>query len=211
MLHCIPDSPVQGKVKKHMKPHTFLEYSNYHPWVDWAKFFGIYLVVLGHGGLISTNATQYIYSFHMPLFFILSGYLYKPRMLKEELKKGIDTLLIPYLCMNILCFILSLVFYLIHPPYSLTPILQRLGGILGGLGYNTEFLRPVSTPTWFLIALFIVKIIVSLINSLFKHDISLYILSLGCVLCIFIFNNVKELGGGNFFSINGRSFFCIRI
>lgn len=37
------------------------------------KGFGILLVVLGH---IDTPATDYIYLFHMPFFFFISGYLY---------------------------------------------------------------------------------------------------------------------------------------
>ena len=44
-------------------------------YLDYAKGIAIILVVLGHifsGGNIKT----YIYSFHMPLFFIISGYLF---------------------------------------------------------------------------------------------------------------------------------------
>lgn len=43
-------------------------------WVDIAKGLGIFLVVLGH--TYRKNPVQnWIYSFHMPLFFILSGWL----------------------------------------------------------------------------------------------------------------------------------------
>jgi len=50
-------------------------------WIDWAKTFGIYLVVLGHAFApkegIALEARNFIYTFHMPLFFFLSGFLFK--------------------------------------------------------------------------------------------------------------------------------------
>ena len=47
--------------------------------VDWTKIIGIFLVTLGHGNLVSVELNTFIYSFHMPLFFILSGILFKYR------------------------------------------------------------------------------------------------------------------------------------
>jgi fucose 4-O-acetylase-like acetyltransferase len=41
-------------------------------WIDFCKGIGIFLVVLGHI-LRDVIAVDYIYSFHMPLFFFLSG------------------------------------------------------------------------------------------------------------------------------------------
>lgn len=47
-------------------------------WVDVARGVGIVAVVIGH--VWTTGALrEAVYSFHMPLFFILSGYLSKPR------------------------------------------------------------------------------------------------------------------------------------
>lgn len=46
-------------------------------WLDTLKVMAIYLVVLGH--IVSTtyqpDLKGIIYSFHMPLFFMISGYL----------------------------------------------------------------------------------------------------------------------------------------
>ena len=50
-------------------------------WVDNLKGFGIILVVLGH---IASPISPFIYSFHMPLFFTISGYLFN----EEKLSKG---------------------------------------------------------------------------------------------------------------------------
>jgi fucose 4-O-acetylase-like acetyltransferase len=67
-------------------------------WVDYAKGIGIFLVVLGHSlqGLTkshilpemawSLGLEHWIYSFHMPLFFFISG-LFIERSLRKPLKK----------------------------------------------------------------------------------------------------------------------------
>ncbi len=44
-------------------------------YIDVAKGIGMLLVVIGHCS--NTIANQYIYSFHMPLFFIITGILYR--------------------------------------------------------------------------------------------------------------------------------------
>ncbi len=41
-------------------------------WIDIARGMAMDLVVIGHLGL-KNQFVQWIYSFHMPLFFILSG------------------------------------------------------------------------------------------------------------------------------------------
>ena len=80
--------------------------SNRIYWIDWAKCIGIYLVVLGH--METLIGKQFIYMFHMPFFFILSGYLYKRVPFKQELIKSIKTLLVPYFIFNFLLTIICL-------------------------------------------------------------------------------------------------------
>ena len=46
--------------------------------LDVAKGIGIMLVIAGHLFRIGGTAITVIFTFHMPLFFILSGILYKP-------------------------------------------------------------------------------------------------------------------------------------
>ena len=66
-------------------------------WIDWSKSIAIFLVIWGHVPMQSETHTI-IYSFHMPLFFLISGYLYNPKgTIKEELYKDLKTLLLPYL------------------------------------------------------------------------------------------------------------------
>lgn len=50
--------------------------SRYH-WIDYLKSLGIFLVVAGHTALPDTQH-RWIYAFHMPLFFMISGFLVSP-------------------------------------------------------------------------------------------------------------------------------------
>lgn len=54
-------------------------------WIDWSKTILIFLMVLGHNNLPVLERT-WIYGFHMPAFFIISGYLFKPRSWKRTFK-----------------------------------------------------------------------------------------------------------------------------
>lgn len=71
-------------------------------WIDWAKTISIYFIVLGHfyPGLIKS----FIYSFHLPVFLIISGLL-SHRQNTFPTKKLLKTLVIPYFIINILNYI----------------------------------------------------------------------------------------------------------
>lgn len=72
-------------------------------WIDWSKALLIWLMVLGHAGL-SGMPRELVYAFHMPAFFIISGYLYKPHKCWRTLKSfGIPILF--FSAIN-LCFII---------------------------------------------------------------------------------------------------------
>lgn len=45
--------------------------------IDIAKGIGIILMVIGHFNDLDRTTSHLIYSFHMPLFFIFSGYFLK--------------------------------------------------------------------------------------------------------------------------------------
>lgn len=69
--------------------------------IDVLRGLGIILVIMGHicSGYGQKDLCQYIYSFHMPLFFFISGYLKYGRGtigIKENIIKGFKKLMIPY-------------------------------------------------------------------------------------------------------------------
>jgi len=63
--------------------------------LDIMKAIGIILVIIGHN--TSGIAYHYIYSFHMPMFFIIAGYLWKVRSIGQSLKHDLKRILAPYL------------------------------------------------------------------------------------------------------------------
>ena len=56
-------------------------------WIDYSKFIGIVMVILGHLYLNNKYITNFIYSFHMPFFFFLSGGVINTRQDKTRQDK----------------------------------------------------------------------------------------------------------------------------
>lgn len=73
-------------------------------YLDILKGFGIFFVIFGHITHINI-LREYIWNFHMPLFFFVSGLLYKPNSgFKEFLKKRIKSIYFPYVFFFVLLF-----------------------------------------------------------------------------------------------------------
>lgn len=99
-------------------------------WIDRLKLFACLLVVLGHlymsmtsGEWISENSVYYclpiqtIYTFHVPIFFVCSGFLYQNKKgfynlnsHFDNIKKKALNLGVPYLVFSILTLVLKIVF-----------------------------------------------------------------------------------------------------
>ena len=75
-------------------------------WLDILKGIGIFSVVVGH-----VLQWRYVYCYHIPLFFLISGYTYHPR--NNEWAWGVkcfQRFMVPYfsylICLNLLTLIL---------------------------------------------------------------------------------------------------------
>ena len=81
-------------------------------YIDMAKGIGIILVVYGHLGFASESVLTWITSFHMPLFFILSGMLLSHTnsvtySMKDFISKKAKALLTPYFTFSFLSILFS--------------------------------------------------------------------------------------------------------
>lgn len=133
-------------------------------WIDFAKVIGLYLMVLGHGNMVSDDLRCYIYSFHMPLFFAISGLFAKDYIRGISVIKGsFKTLMIPYICLNAVCLIFFSLLELYKGTFSIGLLKSQMFAIVLGVGYATESLTPVCTPMWFFYALFIIKIVYAVV------------------------------------------------
>lgn len=125
--------------------------------IDILKGLGIIFVVWGHATKIFSG---YIYTFHMPLFFWISGFLRfggKEKPWKEFIKGKIKTALIPYIVFWFISVIIFNNLYYIINFHHLAPfgINQLKGLILGGkwlATYSNNF------PLWYLQLYFIASI-----------------------------------------------------
>ena len=73
-------------------------------YIDYMKTSGIYLIVLGH--MFPCPGTNFIYSFSVPLFFFISGFLfYQSDSFNTFLRKNFYSLIIPYLFINCISLI----------------------------------------------------------------------------------------------------------
>ncbi|MDT3401641.1 acyltransferase family protein [Mucilaginibacter terrae] len=163
-------------------------------WIDYAKFIGIFLVVFGHTS-IEDCVVDSIYSFHMPLFFFISGYLFsfeKYANYKTFAIHRFKQLIIPYLAFNVITYIFWL---LIGRKYGADALIEislfkPLIGIIYGNG-NDHFLIH-NVVLWFLPCLFVVE---SLFLLLFKnknlHQAS--IILLGLIVSGYIYTNYVKI------------------
>ena len=74
-------------------------------WIDNLKAIGIFAVILGH---IASPFGTFIYSWHMPLFFMIAGFFIKFDLsLKEFIIKDFKRLMIPYFLFAIVGLLLE--------------------------------------------------------------------------------------------------------
>ena len=134
-------------------------------WVDYTKLFACILVVLGHffqsmtaSNILPDNSLYQffnttIYYFHVPLFFICSGFLYQQYskincfgLWKNNILKKLLSLGIPYLVFSTITWSLKNLF-------SGSVNIGLESGLL-----KTLFLQPIS-PYWYLYALFFIFLV----------------------------------------------------
>lgn len=135
--------------------------------IDIAKGIGILLMVMGHTGF-GDVFDKLINTFHMPLFFFVSGYFYRPqktKSFKEYLIHQINVLIIPYLVFAVFYEILH---YIFTGDFSI----QYFAKSLISSNHNRI---DVAGALWFLLALFSSKIIYCLLEHKIKGLLNLTI------------------------------------
>lgn len=163
------------------------------------SIWGIILVVIGHSGFTSPDIAnrlsifhQWIYTFHMPLFFFISGYLYSltNRSFQQIdngrfIAKKFNRLLIPY-------FVLGVVIFIIKYVFANLSTADRIFSIDSFLYMFIAPQAPNSTMgfLWYLITLFVIFLIVRAISWMrlnLKSNINcLFIIALSWIAELFL-------------------------
>lgn len=134
--------------------------------IDITKTIGIFLVIFAHTLNVDVLTFRFIYTFHMPLFFILSGFLYNSQKyqlmsFKEFSKYKLTKYIRPY-------FIYISIFYIIYIviinffEFGLTDeyYLQAGKKFLGSIySFGSQEYMPRCSPLWFLTFLFSLELL----------------------------------------------------
>lgn len=130
--------------------------------IDLCKAWGMILVVWGHSAGIPVVLSTLIYSFHMPLFFFISGYLLKTSRLQGDFTKEVGdlarTLLVPY----VFFFVVSLVYWLLTrdlgaraDKYAGVTLQDALVGLWTGVSADIF----VNAALWFFPCMFVTQVL----------------------------------------------------
>lgn len=158
-------------------------------WIDWAKAIAITMVVFGHIPQVRGSLpVNYIVQFHMPLFFFISGYLTKKEFFgRDTMNKYWKTLVVPYFFFNIFFYPYWVFRHIISTPNVewfdfIKPI---IGTIL--LQHETAYFESLNGVTWFIAALLVMKVILSICNN-YKKGNKLYIVMVTASAIAYILN-----------------------
>ncbi len=136
----------------------------------------MWLVIFGHAFVDRSHAVRsYIYSFHMPLFFFISGLTYKRRSISfgKFVKKKAIAFLIPYVALNVFVGLIKYFLHFTLHMYNDLSLKFMLKGMLTGDGANAPCIQ-----SWFLLTLFITEIIFYGLDRLIRSETGLFISSL---------------------------------
>lgn len=147
--------------------------------IDILKGIGIVLMVLGHMHFDDQYFGRIVYAFHMPLFFLVSGFLYKkPNNLFDYLKRKAKRLLVPYAVFATTYLFLS--FCLSRKVSTLFDGLKSL------LVFPTQGM-PMESALWFLPAMFLCCVLYALLDKFVKSRMAFtaIISILTCIGCFY--------------------------
>lgn len=143
-------------------------------WIDVSKGICILLMIVGHTikfGMLRT----FIFSFHMPLFFILSGYTFKEKVkINVCIKKSFKRLIIPYIITCVIMFPLVCINALTLNELSIQEILKfSLACIYANGAVHTVPIDAIGA-IWFLVCLFFARIFFNIFMN-FTIEMNKYI------------------------------------
>lgn len=116
-------------------------------YLDVAKLIGLALVRFCHIPTQTGIFHIWVYSFHMPLFFLLSGMFFKPK--NFSIKRVVIQLLIPFILFNVLAILIPVLINLVLYRTFNSPQLHFEQWLMG---------EYVIGPSWFLLSLFSIRI-----------------------------------------------------
>ena len=141
---------------------SLAETKNRIDWIDMAKGYGMLAVIIAH--ICTGPLHAWIYTFHMPLFFFLSGYVFSNKdKFDLFIKKKAKALLIPYFTLGIPMVAFKVLFSLYQKTFTIDSTIE--------LVKNFVFQKRLWT-LWYIACLFFLNIIFYLVTKFAKKNIS---------------------------------------
>ncbi|SFK80312.1 Fucose 4-O-acetylase [Porphyromonadaceae bacterium KH3CP3RA] len=134
-------------------------------YIDILKGIGIFFVVLGHVTRIP-ELRVFIWNFHMPLFFLISGFLYNPDKypdFKGFFKSKFKSIYIPYVLFFLVTFLYWVVIERRFRGGEYSVLHQFIGLFYGTIEGNHLYFNG---PLWFLPCLFAVELMFYYISKI---------------------------------------------
>jgi acyltransferase len=182
-------------------------------WIDIAKAIAIFFIVLGHQ-LPSGPLCGYLYSFHVPLFFFLSGLTFNnAKEPKKFFCEKVKRILIPYFIFSSI----SIGFYIITNYFFKKSGLSLTQCLLGMIiGTRSTGLMLWNNPLWFLPCLFVLLSAAYIINRFvfrgknkIKYTVILLAFSVSAVIILYCFRFYPSAPFGIIQAVNASPYFII--
>lgn len=163
-------------------------------WIDNIKFAACALVVLGHfymsmvqSKILPDNSVynfliQTVYTFHVPLFFICSGFLYQKSNKVHSLKSWSHNIADKLLNLGVPYFTFSIITFLFKTIFS-DYVNTQEGNLL-----NSLFINPIS-PYWYLYVLFFLFLLVPCVDSKKQANILLAVAVAAKIITIVVYDS----------------------
>jgi len=146
-------------------------------WIDNLKGIGVIFIIFGHSISCLDFLINYLFSFHVPLFFFIAGLNFNEKSLNNFRLfciKRVKRLLVPYVFFNLISYVLWLSrVKLLNIPQEV-PAIKPLVGVLYGNGNGLWLIH--NTPLWFFVCLFIAQIMLFMILRIAKSKSHLIVL-----------------------------------
>ncbi|GKS81294.1 O-acetyltransferase [Ligilactobacillus pabuli] len=174
-------------------------------WIDMARGIAIIMIVITHSLSLYSRSffSALLFAVNVPIFFILSGYLFKEKSFSQIVRSGFRNLLLPYFSTVFLIGIIEFFGHNIFPNW-IHPInfLQYIASGLYGLGTSSFIPGLKLTITavgaiWFLPAMFLGNLLFNFVVKV-SHKFSysnywIFLLSVVLAVCGFLLGQRIQL------------------
>lgn len=171
-------------------------------WIDIARAIGMLMIIMGHSLYVYTYSpvAKIIFAVHVPIFFVLSGYLFREKNFKDQFRNLAKNLLLPYLFTAFLIVGISgfskkiSTFFILK---SITSVKQTMIAAMYGIGSPGQWGEtpiPAIGVIWFLLALFVAEIIFNISVKVSKKFVRFkfsFLILISFILCTMGFEVAK--------------------